>query len=76
MPELTGRSTTVGKALQSDASNAANPCRWSAAESIFPAGASLSMIFGTPALSRRYKTKVPLSMCLAFVSLSRLTNQS
>ena len=39
----------------------------------FPAGVSLSMIFGTSALWHRYKTKVPLLMCLAFVSLYQLT---
>jgi hypothetical protein len=37
---------------------------------------SLSMIFGTSALSHCYKTKVPLLMCLAFVSLYRLTERS
>ena len=31
------------------------------------------MIFGTSALWHRYKTKVPLLMCLAFVSLYQLT---
>jgi hypothetical protein len=31
------------------------------------------MIFGIPALWHRYKTKVPLLMCLAFVSLYQVT---
>ena len=39
----------------------------------FPTALNLSMIFGTSALWHRYKTKVPLLMCLAFVSLYQLT---
>jgi hypothetical protein len=76
MLELTGRSTTGRQGFaKATAAMPPIPADGYPCGSFFPAGVSLSMIFGTSALWHRYKTKVPLLMCLAFVSLYRLTER-
>jgi hypothetical protein len=74
MLELTGRSTT-GRQGFAKATAAMPPIPADGLRDRLPAGISLSMIFGTSALSHCHKTKVPLLMCLAFVSLYRLTER-